>query len=97
VGYLGKLRRCSAWIPRVPARQSRPPQQLGQLGLVHGQVPAGLDGEQAGHRERVVDAELVAVEDPDRQRQVTGSLVPGLASHALWSLLMFLYIPGLGP
>ena len=30
-----------------------------------------------------------------RQRQVTGSLVPGLVSHALWSLLMFLYIPGL--
>jgi hypothetical protein len=32
-----------------------------------------------------------------RQRQVTGSLVPGLVSHTLWSLLMFLYIPGLGP
>jgi uncharacterized protein len=32
-----------------------------------------------------------------RQRQVTGSIVPGLVSHALWSLLMFLYIPGLGP
>jgi uncharacterized protein len=33
-----------------------------------------------------------------RQRQVTGSLVPSLVSHALWSLLMFLYIPGLrGP
>ena len=32
-----------------------------------------------------------------RQRQVTGSLVPGLVSHALWSLLMFLYVPGLGP
>jgi membrane protease YdiL (CAAX protease family) len=30
-----------------------------------------------------------------RQRQVTGSLVPGLASHALWSLLMYLYVPGL--
>jgi len=30
-----------------------------------------------------------------RQRQVTGSLVPGLVSHALWSLLMFLYVPGL--
>jgi uncharacterized protein len=30
-----------------------------------------------------------------RQRQVTGSIVPGLVSHALWSLLMFLYIPGL--
>jgi membrane protease YdiL (CAAX protease family) len=30
-----------------------------------------------------------------RQRQVTGSLVPGLVSHTLWSLLMFLYIPGL--
>jgi membrane protease YdiL (CAAX protease family) len=30
-----------------------------------------------------------------RQRQVTGSLVPGLVSHALWALLMFLYIPGL--
>jgi uncharacterized protein len=30
-----------------------------------------------------------------RQRQVTGSLVPSLVSHALWSLLMFLYIPGL--
>jgi membrane protease YdiL (CAAX protease family) len=29
-----------------------------------------------------------------RQRQVTGSLVPGLVSHALWSLLMFLYVPG---
>jgi hypothetical protein len=31
-----------------------------------------------------------------RQRQVTGSLVPGLVSHTLWSLLMFLSIPGLG-
>jgi membrane protease YdiL (CAAX protease family) len=31
-----------------------------------------------------------------RQRQVTGSIVPSLVSHALWSLLMFLYIPGLG-
>jgi MFS family permease len=29
-----------------------------------------------------------------RQRQVTGSLVPGLVSHTLWSLLMFLYVPG---
>jgi hypothetical protein len=32
-----------------------------------------------------------------RQRQVTGSIVPGLVSHALWSLLMFLWIPGLSP
>jgi uncharacterized protein len=32
-----------------------------------------------------------------RQRQVTGSIVPGLVSHALWSSLMFLWIPGLGP
>jgi len=32
-----------------------------------------------------------------RQRQITGSIVPGLVSHALWSLLMFLYVPGLGP
>jgi uncharacterized protein len=30
-----------------------------------------------------------------RQRQVTGSIVPSLVSHALWSLLMYLYIPGL--
>ena len=30
-----------------------------------------------------------------RQRQVTGSIVPSLVSHALWSLLMFLSIPGL--
>jgi membrane protease YdiL (CAAX protease family) len=30
-----------------------------------------------------------------RQRQVTGSIVPGLVSHALWSLLMVLSIPGL--
>src|SRR5215211_7200965 len=30
-----------------------------------------------------------------RQRQVTGSPVPSLVSHALWSLLMFLYVPGL--
>ena len=30
-----------------------------------------------------------------RQRQVTGSLVPSLVSHALWSLLMYLSIPGL--
>jgi membrane protease YdiL (CAAX protease family) len=30
-----------------------------------------------------------------RQRQVTGSLVPGLVSHTLWSLLLLLYIPGL--
>jgi uncharacterized protein len=33
-----------------------------------------------------------------RQRQVTGSIVPSLVSHALWSLLMYLYVPGLpGP
>ena len=32
-----------------------------------------------------------------RQRQVTGSIVPGLVSHTLWSLLMFLWIPGLSP
>jgi len=32
-----------------------------------------------------------------RQRQITGSIVPGLVSHALWSLLMFLWIPGLSP
>jgi membrane protease YdiL (CAAX protease family) len=31
-----------------------------------------------------------------RQRQVTGSLVPSLVSHTLWSLLMFLSIPSLG-
>jgi membrane protease YdiL (CAAX protease family) len=30
-----------------------------------------------------------------RQRQVTGSLVPGVVSHALWSLLMLLFVPGL--
>ena len=30
-----------------------------------------------------------------RQRQVTGSIVPSLVSHVLWSLLMFLYVPGL--
>jgi membrane protease YdiL (CAAX protease family) len=30
-----------------------------------------------------------------RQRQVTGSLVPGLVAHAIWSLLLFLYVPGL--
>jgi membrane protease YdiL (CAAX protease family) len=30
-----------------------------------------------------------------RQRQVTGSLVPSLVSHTLWSLLMYLYVPGL--
>jgi membrane protease YdiL (CAAX protease family) len=29
-----------------------------------------------------------------RQRQVTGSLVPSVVSHVLWSLLMFLWIPG---
>jgi membrane protease YdiL (CAAX protease family) len=32
-----------------------------------------------------------------RQRQVTGSIVPSLVSHALWSLLTFLYVPGLSP
>jgi hypothetical protein len=33
-----------------------------------------------------------------RQRQVTGSIVPGLVSNALWSTLMFTWIPGLtGP
>ena len=32
-----------------------------------------------------------------RQRQITGSIVPGLVSHALWSLLMFLWVPGLSP
>jgi membrane protease YdiL (CAAX protease family) len=33
-----------------------------------------------------------------RQRQVTGSLVPSLVSHTLWSLLIYLYVPGLrGP
>jgi uncharacterized protein len=30
-----------------------------------------------------------------RQRQVTGSLVPSLVSHALWALLIYLYVPGL--
>jgi membrane protease YdiL (CAAX protease family) len=30
-----------------------------------------------------------------RQRQVTGSIVPGVVSHALWALLVFSYIPGL--
>jgi uncharacterized protein len=30
-----------------------------------------------------------------RQRQVTGSIVPSLVSHVLWSSLMFLYVPGL--
>jgi membrane protease YdiL (CAAX protease family) len=30
-----------------------------------------------------------------RQRQVTGSIVPGLVSHTLWALLVFLYLPGL--
>jgi len=29
-----------------------------------------------------------------RQRQVTGSLVPSLVSHALWALLLVLYLPG---
>jgi uncharacterized protein len=30
-----------------------------------------------------------------RQRQVTGSLVPGVVSHAVWGLLTLLYLPGL--
>jgi len=29
-----------------------------------------------------------------RQRQVTGSLVPGMVSHAVWALLLLLYVPG---
>jgi membrane protease YdiL (CAAX protease family) len=29
-----------------------------------------------------------------RQRQVTGSLVPGVVSHALWASLLLLYVPG---
>jgi len=29
-----------------------------------------------------------------RQRQVTGSLVPSLVSHAVWALLLVLYLPG---
>jgi hypothetical protein len=29
-----------------------------------------------------------------RQRQVTGSLVPGVVSHAVWALLVLLYLPG---
>jgi CAAX protease family protein len=29
-----------------------------------------------------------------RQRQVTGSLVPGVVAHALWALLVLLYLPG---
>jgi membrane protease YdiL (CAAX protease family) len=29
-----------------------------------------------------------------RQRQVTGSLVPGVVSHALWASLLLLYLPG---
>ena len=28
-----------------------------------------------------------------RQRQVTGSLVPGMVSHAVWALLLLLYVP----
>jgi membrane protease YdiL (CAAX protease family) len=29
-----------------------------------------------------------------RQRQVTGSLVPGIVSHAVWAALLVLYVPG---
>jgi membrane protease YdiL (CAAX protease family) len=29
-----------------------------------------------------------------RQRQVTGSLVPGIVSHATWALALFLLVPG---
>jgi membrane protease YdiL (CAAX protease family) len=29
-----------------------------------------------------------------RQRQVTGSLVPGVVAHAAWALLVLLYLPG---
>jgi membrane protease YdiL (CAAX protease family) len=29
-----------------------------------------------------------------RQRQVTGSLVPGVVSHAVWASLLLLYVPG---
>jgi membrane protease YdiL (CAAX protease family) len=29
-----------------------------------------------------------------RQRQVTGSLVPGVVSHAVWAALLLLYVPG---
>jgi membrane protease YdiL (CAAX protease family) len=29
-----------------------------------------------------------------RQRQVTGSLVPGVVAHALWALLVVAYLPG---
>jgi membrane protease YdiL (CAAX protease family) len=50
----------------------------------------GLSGSLA-----LVAAALVCGTVWARQRQVTGSIVPGLVSHALWSLLMFLYIPGL--
>jgi membrane protease YdiL (CAAX protease family) len=30
-----------------------------------------------------------------RQRQVTGSIVPGLVSHAAWALAVYLFLPGL--
>jgi membrane protease YdiL (CAAX protease family) len=30
-----------------------------------------------------------------RQRQITGSIVPGLVSHATWALSVYLFIPGL--
>jgi uncharacterized protein len=50
---------------------------------------AGLSGHPA-----LLLAALVCGAVWARQRQVTGSLVPGVVSHALWALLLLLYLPG---
>jgi len=50
---------------------------------------AGLSGQPA-----LLLAALVCGAVWARQRQVTGSLVPGVVSHAVWALLLVLYLPG---
>jgi hypothetical protein len=50
---------------------------------------AGLSGHPA-----LLLAALVCGTVWARQRQVTGSLVPSLVSHAVWALLLLLYLPG---
>src|SRR6266508_344242 len=70
----------AAWHPYLPARL-RPTWRLGAM--------AGLSGHPA-----LLLAALVCGAVWARQRQVTGSLVPGIVSHALWALLLLLYVPG---
>ena len=77
----------------------RPPDQALRPGMAHaGRNTTALYGLFVGlsGNPALLLAALVCGAVWTRQRQVTGSIVPSLVSHVLWSLLMFLYVPGLG-